>query len=69
MKEVRSILAKEAGVPPVVVFSNATLADMAKKKPINLTAFKKVSGVGELKANWYGKAFVERIRQFIKEQD
>ena len=67
LKEVRSTLAKEAGVPPFVVFSNATLADMAKKKPINLTAFKKVSGVGELKANWYGKAFVERIRQFIKE--
>lgn len=68
LKEVRSTVAKESGVPPFVVFSNATLADMAKKKPINLTAFKKVSGVGELKANWYGKTFVERIRQFIKEQ-
>ena len=68
LKEVRSRLAKEAGVPPFVVFSNATLGDMAKKKPINTTAFKKVSGVGELKASWYGKAFVERIRQFIKEQ-
>ena len=68
LKEVRSNLAKESGVPPFVVFSNATLTDMAKKKPINLTAFKKVSGVGELKANWYGKAFVERIRKFIKEQ-
>ena len=68
LKEVRSTLAKESGVPPFVVFSNATLTDMAKKKPINITTFKKVSGVGELKANWYGKAFVERIRQFIKEQ-
>ena len=61
-------MAKESGVPPFVVFSNATLTDMAKKKPINITAFKKVSGVGELKANWYGKAFVERIRAYIKEQ-
>lgn len=68
LKEVRSTLAKESGVPPFVVFSNATLTDMAKKKPINLTAFKKVSGVGELKATWYGKTFVERIRQFIKDQ-
>lgn len=68
LKEVRSAMAKESGVPPFVVFSNATLTDMAKKKPINLTAFKKVSGVGELKANWYGRTFVERIRQFIKEQ-
>ena len=68
LKELRSALAKENGVPPFVIFSNATLTDMAKKKPINLTAFKKVSGVGELKASWYGKPFVERIRKFIKEQ-
>ena len=55
-------------MPPFVIFSNATLMDMAKKKPINITAFKKVSGVGELKATWYGKPFVERIRKFIKDQ-
>ena len=68
LKELRSSLAKENGVPPFVIFSNATLMDMAKKKPINITAFKKVSGVGELKATWYGKPFVERIRKFIKDQ-
>ena len=68
LKEVRSRIARESGVPPFMVFSNATLQDMAKKKPINTTAFKKVSGVGELKANWYGKAFVERIREYIKNQ-
>ena len=67
LKELRSALAKENGVPPFVIFSNATLADMAKKKPVNLTAFKKVSGVGEIKAAWYGKAFVEKIREFIRE--
>ena len=68
LKEVRSQTARESGIPPFMVFTNATLQDMAKKKPINTTAFKKVSGVGELKANWYGKAFVERIRGYIKEQ-
>ena len=68
LKEVRSRLARDSGIPPFMVFTNATLQDMAKKKPINTTAFKKVSGVGELKANWYGKAFVDRIREYIKEQ-
>ena len=69
LKELRSTLAKESGVPPFVIFSNATLTDMAKKKPTNLTAFKKVSGVGELKAAWYGKAFVSRIKAYLSEQD
>jgi ATP-dependent DNA helicase RecQ len=67
LKELRATLARENGVPPFVIFSNATLADMAKKKPVNTTAFKKVSGVGEIKAAWYGKTFVDRIRQFVKE--
>ena len=63
LKELRARLAKEAGIPAYVVFSNATLTDMANKKPRNLTEFKRVSGVGELKAAWYGKAFLECIRQ------
>ena len=68
LKLVRLELAKKSGIRPDVVLTDMDLEDMAKKKPINMTAFKKVSGVGELKANWYGKAFVERIRQFIKDQ-
>ena len=67
LKELRATMARENGVPPFVIFSNATLADMAKKKPVTITAFKKVSGVGEIKAAWYGKDFVHRIRQFVQE--
>lgn len=66
LKDLRSCLAKVNGVPPFVIFSNATLTDMAKKKPVTQTTFKKVSGVGEIKAAWYGKAFVEEIREFIR---
>ncbi len=69
LKELRLALAKEAGVPPYVIFSNATLTDMARKKPTNLSAFKKVSGVGEIKASWYGKAFLERIKQYMEETE
>lgn len=67
LKELRASLAKEAGIPAYVVFSNATLTDMAKKKPKTLSEFRKVSGVGEIKAAWYGAAFLECIRMYINE--
>lgn len=69
LKELRMRLAKEAGIPAYVVFSNATLTDMAKKKPKNMSEFKKVSGVGEIKASWYGKAFLDEIRRFSQEPE
>lgn len=66
LKELRASLAKEAGIPAYVVFSNATLTDMAKKKPRTMSEFRKVSGVGEIKAAWYGTAFLERIQSYIE---
>ena len=69
LRELRGELAKDAGVPAYVIFSNATLTDMARKKPKNMTQFRKVSGVGELKANWYGKAFLARIKKYLEEYE
>jgi ATP-dependent DNA helicase RecQ len=66
LKELRASLVKEAGIPAYVVFSNATLTDMAKKKPRTMSEFRRVSGVGELKAAWYGTAFLERIKSYIE---
>ncbi|MBQ7002267.1 MAG: DNA helicase RecQ [Oscillospiraceae bacterium] len=67
LKELRGRLAKEAGIPAYVVFSNATLMDMARKKPQNTSQFRKVSGVGEIKAAWYADAFLKCIREFERE--
>ncbi len=69
LRELRADLAREAGTPAYVIFSNATLADMAKKAPRNLTQFKKVSGVGELKASWYGKQFLARIKEQLENEE
>lgn len=69
LKELRATLAKEAGIPAYVVFTNATLTDMAKKRPKTMSEFRRVSGVGELKAAWYGTAFLNRIQQFADEQE
>ena len=69
LKELRMELAKEAGVPAYVVFSNATLTDMAKKRPKTMSEFKRVSGVGEIKAQWYGAAFLKRIQRYVDENE
>ena len=69
LKLLRASLAKEAGIPAYVVFSNATLTDMAKKKPKTMSEFRKVSGVGEIKAAWYGAAFLKEIQNDTAENE
>ena len=65
LRRVRGDLAKKAGVPPYIIFSNATLSDMAAKKPKTTMEFKNVSGVGELKAGWYAKPFLRAIKEYM----
>ena len=67
LRELRAELAREANIPAYMVFSNATLQDMANRCPKTLSEFKKVSGVGELKAAWYGRQFLERIREYLED--
>ena len=66
LRMLRSKLAEEHNVPAYVVFSNATLQEMAKKKPRNMTQFKRISGVGELKSAWYGNAFLAEIKAYLE---
>ena len=65
LRQCRADLARTNGVPPFMIFSNATLMDMAKKRPTNITAFKRVSGVGEMKASWYGKEFLKILKKVV----
>ena len=64
LRVLRSDLSREGNIPPHAIFSDATLEDMARKKPKTFLELRKVSGVGELKANWYGASFLEQIRAF-----
>ena len=57
-------IAAAEGVPAYVVFSNATLADMAAKAPHSMEDFLEVSGVGEIKAARYGEAFLKAIAAY-----
>ncbi len=64
LKALRFRLAQEAGVPAYVVFSNATLTDMAALRPLNMEEFLQVSGVGRVKAERYGGTFLKAIRDW-----
>lgn len=67
LKALRYHLAKEENVPAYIVFSNATLQDMAIKAPVTMEEFLGVSGVGKYKAERYGEAFLAAIREAVVE--
>ena len=66
LKEVRNRIAKEKGMQPFRVFSNESLRDMCDQKPVDMQGFLEVHGVGEYKAEIYGKAFLKAIAEFQK---
>lgn len=61
LRKLRTTLANEHGVPPYVVFGDAALRDMARRRPSTLDAFLEVRGVGERKRDDYGDAFITAI--------
>lgn len=64
LKKTRSAIAHELGIPAYIVFNDATLYDMCRVMPRNIEEFLTVSGVGKSKAEKYGEAFLEILRQF-----
>jgi ATP-dependent DNA helicase RecQ len=55
-------------VPPYLIFSDASLADMADKRPLTDADILQVSGMGERKLQLYGDAFIGEIRRFVLEK-
>ena len=66
LKQLRQQLAGEAKVPAYIVFSNATLQDMAEKAPVTMEEFLAVSGVGRFKAEKYGEVFLTLIKRYLE---
>lgn len=64
LKALRKDLADEQKVPPYVIFSNATLREMAQQQPLTRSQFLRLSGVGDRKLSQYGDAFMEEISGF-----
>ncbi len=62
LRERRRALAKEAGVPPYVIFHDSVLRDMAAQRPGSRASLATLTGIGQRKLDAYGDAFLEVIR-------
>ena len=61
----RKRLAGKQNIPAFMVFSDATLREMAEKKPLSIDELLNISGVGEKKATRYGNAFLRLIEDAV----
>ncbi len=61
LRQLRRQLADELAVPAYIVFSDAALRDMARRRPTTLSEFRKVRGVGDKKTEDFGATFVALI--------
>ena len=69
LKDTRKRLAKEINLPPAIIFTEPSLVDMANQYPITIEELSKIQGVGIGKANKYGKKFIQRINQYVQENE
>lgn len=64
LRQLRTTIAKEEGMPPYIIFSDKTLIDMCVKMPADRRGMLAVSGVGENKFGKYGQRFIDEITAF-----
>lgn len=64
LRAVRTDLAREAGVPPYVIFPDATLIALATERPETPDALLAIPGIGQSKRDRYGAAFLDAIGDF-----
>jgi len=64
LRALRKDLAGRRGVPAFMVFSDATLRDMCRRRPRDADEFRQVKGVGEVKCRRYADPFTEAIHEF-----
>lgn len=65
LKVLRKAIAERDDVPPFVVFSDATLIEMAQACPSNSVEFLAISGVGQTKLGRYGADFLDLISDYL----
>lgn len=64
LRQLRTSIAREEGIPPYIIFSDKTLTDMCVKLPLSQDEMLTVTGVGENKFQKYGDEFLKAILEF-----
>src|SRR5262249_53768071 len=67
LRQLRTVFAKRENVPPYVIFSDATLAELAAYLPQSEAEMLQISGVGDLKLEKYGRGFLKKINAYCIE--
>ncbi len=67
LKGLRKDLSKKLEVPPYVIFQDPSLEDMATRYPVTLEELTSIQGVGQGKAEKYGKEFIKLIAEYVEE--
>jgi ATP-dependent DNA helicase RecQ len=63
LRSLRKKMAEESGVPPYVIFGDAALVEMSRERPRNEIEFLGINGVGQVKLERHGRAFLEVITE------
>ena len=69
LMKLRKEVAEKFNVPPYAVFDESSISDMLVKYPITIEELKNIHGVGEGKANKFGKPFIDLIDSYVKGND
>ena len=69
LMKLRKEVAEKFNVPPYAVFEESSINDMLVKYPITIEELKNIHGVGEGKANKFGKPFIDLIDSYVKDND
>ncbi|WP_237390438.1 DNA helicase RecQ [Fulvivirga sediminis] len=69
LKKVRADFARKEGVPPYVIFSDATLVELATYLPLDTEALLKMSGFGEIKLEKYGSEFLSVVKNYCQQHN
>lgn len=69
LKSLRTEFAREEGVPPYVVFSDATLVELATFLPQDASGMLKMSGIGDVKMERYGADFLRVVKDYCELHD
>jgi RecQ family ATP-dependent DNA helicase len=68
LRSLRTIVAGERGLPAYIVFSDATLRDLARIRPQTLSEMRRVRGIGERKLADLGQRFLDEVRRYCEEK-
>lgn len=67
LRKLRATIARDKGIPAYVVFGDAALRDMARRRPSNPERFLEVKGVGEKKRRQYGEVVLAAIQDYCRD--